>query len=178
VPDPAAPLSGQTIQTYLQEVASELAADGEPHSLIIVGGSLLAWHGLRAATADVDSIRRLDDELIVAAAAVARRRGLAPRWLNGSAAAFIPATFDPAACEVLAEYPRLRVLAAPWDQVFVMKLYANRAQDRDDMVAIWPLTSFDTAVDAATLFQNAYPHAPDDEYLTSYVQAIADEAGH
>jgi hypothetical protein len=67
--------------------------------VIVVGGSLLAFHGLREATVDVDSVKRLDSELKSAVASVARLHDLAPAWLNDSASAFRPATFDEAESE-------------------------------------------------------------------------------
>jgi hypothetical protein len=60
------------------------------HVLIIVGGSLLAWHGLRESTEDVDSVRLLDDELRSAVASVAAFHDLPSDWLNANAAMFIP----------------------------------------------------------------------------------------
>src|ERR687889_2581814 len=89
---PDSPLDGGLIREYLREVADELPAWVPQHEVVLVGGSLLAWHGLRASTHDVESVRRLDEELRLAVAAVARRHDLAPRWLNDSAAAFAPAT--------------------------------------------------------------------------------------
>lgn len=78
--------------------------DGPQHKLILVGGSLLAWHGLRATTLDVDSVLRLDAELSAAAVLVAKRNRLAPRWLNSSAQPFAPVTLEESECEVLAEF--------------------------------------------------------------------------
>ena len=55
-------LDGEAIKALIVEVAAELEDEAE-RTIIVVGGSLLAWHGLRDATEDVDSIRRLDDAL-------------------------------------------------------------------------------------------------------------------
>ena len=101
--------------------------------VILAGGSLLAWHGLRAATRDVDSLRTVDPELAHAVAEVARIHDLAPEWLNHRAAMFTPATLTPADCVQLDVHPRLTVLGAPLDQVFVMKLYAARDRDLEDL---------------------------------------------
>ncbi len=60
-----------------------------------MGGSLLAWHDLWDSTEDVDSVRRLDDELRVAVASVARARGLAPGWLNADAEEVVEAFLAP-----------------------------------------------------------------------------------
>lgn len=172
---PETTLDGEHIRNYLDEVAEELGPNGQ-HTLVIVGGALLAWHGLRDATVDVDTVRNVDPELAEAVKQVASRHDLAPKWVNASAAKFIPATFDEAACPILMDHPRLRVLGAPFDQVFVMKLYAARAQDDADMVALWPLTGFSSAEQAEALYRQAYPHAPADEHLADYIAAIADRA--
>jgi hypothetical protein len=103
---PSRQLGGTEIQSLVNEVAGRLAPAGKRHVLIIVGGSLLAWHGLRESTEDVDSIRLLDDELRAAVASVAADHDLPSDWLNGHAAMFIPATFDPDDCEVLLDHPR------------------------------------------------------------------------
>jgi hypothetical protein len=65
------PLSGTEIRTLVQEVAERLDPKGKRHVLIIVGGSLLAWRGLRETTEDVDSVRLIDDEVRSAVASVA-----------------------------------------------------------------------------------------------------------
>ncbi len=113
---------------------------GPRHSLVIVGGSLLAWHGLRQTTEDVDSVRHLGAELRTAVASVASDHGLSPTWLNANAASFIPATFDPGECEVFLYHPRLLVLGAPLRDVFVMRIYRGSPNGLDDMVAMWPRT--------------------------------------
>lgn len=50
-------LDGDQIRALLAEVAGELTRSSRSHTIVVVGGSLLAWHGLREATADLDSIR-------------------------------------------------------------------------------------------------------------------------
>lgn len=167
------PLAAGDIIDHLIEVAEVLGPDGAEHVLVLVGGALLAVHGLRESTRDVDSVRRLDDELTQAVAIVAERHNLAPRWLNSSAAAFLPHTFDETECEVILSHRRLRVLGAPFAQVFIMKLYAARAQDHDDMIQLWPLTGFETPEQAENMFWIAYPHAPEDEYLITFIRDIA-----
>jgi len=170
------PLGGDEIRSYLLEVADELAEAAATHTVILVGGALLALRGLRDATADVDSITSFNDELQDAIQAVAARHGLAPKWLNASAAPFAPVGLNEADCSVVLKHPRLRVLGAPMKYVFVMKLYAARAPDYDDMVRIWSSAGFGSAEEATALFFDAYPHAPEDEFLTNWVQQIADEA--
>lgn len=48
-------LDAGAIERYLGEVADELPHSGSQRTVIVVGGALLAWHGLREATRDVDS---------------------------------------------------------------------------------------------------------------------------
>lgn len=168
------PLDREAILAYLREVANTLADTGPQHTVIAVGGSLLAFHGLREATVDVDSVKRLDSELKSAVARVARLRDLAPAWLNDSAAAFRPATFDEAECEELLTRGRLTVLGAPLRQVFVMKLNAARARDHDDLVLLWQACDFETAEQAVEMYRNAYPHEADDPYLVDFVRGLAD----
>ena len=137
-----------------------------------MGGALLAWHGLRDSTHDVDSVERLDTVLKNAVMHVAKRHDLAPEWLNDSAAAFIPSTFNPGECEILLEHPLLLVLGMPWNQLFLMKLFASRATDTDDIEAIWPYCTFGSVDAAVAAFYEAYPHAPHDEYLADHISRI------
>jgi len=170
---PEVPLTGSAIRDYLVEVAEALPDAGQPQSVVVVGGSLMALRGLRSATVDVDSVARLDDELRAAVRVVADRHGLVPGWLNDSAAGFAPATLDLAGCEVLLEHGRLRVLGAPLAQVFVMKLYAARSRDIDDLAVLWRHCGFTNPEEAVEPFWRAYPHAPDDPDLVEFVAQVA-----
>ena len=172
------PLSGTEIRTLVQEVAERLDPKGKRHVLIIVGGSLLAWRGLRETTEDVDSVRLIDDEVRSAVASVAAAHGLSPDWLNANAAMFIPATLDPDACDVLIDHHRLLVLGAPMREVFVMKMYRGLPNDVADMIATWPLIGFCNAQQVVDAYFAAYPHAAADEHLDQYVVDIALRAGY
>lgn len=173
---PDTPLDGQHIVQYLTEVADRLGPGGPEHVVIVVGGSLLALRDLRQATVDVDSVRRLDAELMTAVAAVAADHGLAPRWLNDSAAMFKPATLRDGDCHLELTRGRLLVLGAPLDQVFLMKLYASRARDLDDLVKLWPHCTFGSPQAAVDAYDLAYPHLEHDRYLADHVAAIAEAA--
>jgi hypothetical protein len=170
------PLGRAQIIALVQEVATELTPEGPQHVVVVVGGSLLAWHDLRESTVDVDSIRHLDAELVAAVAAVADRHELAPRWMNDSAAAFAPQTFAEASCDVLLDTARLRVLGLPLRDAFLMKLFAARARDQSDLVALWPHSGFASARQAVVAMYEAYPAAPDDPFLESFVEGIIAEA--
>jgi hypothetical protein len=167
-------LGAAAIERYLGEVADELTDQGPIHTIIVVGGALLAWHGLRDATRDVDTARSLDRQLADAVARVAVRHDLAPRWLNDSAAPFVPATLQEDACEVILVRNTLRVLGAPFDQVFLMKLYASRAVDTDDLEVLWPHCSFGSPEAAAAAFYDGYPLEHRDEFLADHIRNIVE----
>lgn len=145
-------------------------------TVVVVGGALMAHYELRDGTHDVDSARRLEEELKAAVAVVADRRGLAHNWLNARATAFRPATLDESECEEILSHGRLVVLAAPIDQVFLMKLHSSRARDQEDLVLAWPQTSFKDVQDVVAAYHLAYPEAPRDEFLGQYVETIIKEA--
>jgi hypothetical protein len=115
----------------------------------------------------------LDRQLVDAAGVVAARHGLRAHWLNDSARAFLPATLDEAACDVLVDHPRLRVLGAPVEQVFVMKLFAGRVRDNDDLIAMWDSCRFASPAAAVELYERAYPAAVEDPYLLDHITTIA-----
>jgi len=101
-----------------------LPPTGLRQTIVVVGGSLLALHGL-VRTLDVDTVRAINQELreaVARVARVARRHDLAPAWVNDSSAAFRPQTFVEEDCrDVRLDRARLLVLVAPLRQVFVMK---------------------------------------------------------
>jgi hypothetical protein len=171
VPDPL--LSGDEIRVLLLEVADLVPETESPCTIIVVGGSLLALLGYRDTTDDVDSIRRLETSVKEATAIVADRHGLAPKWLNDAAAWFMPQTFEESECEILINHPRLRVLGAPLQQIFAMKLYAARAIDVEDLVIIWSECGFDSPQAAADLYHQAYPHVAEDPFLVNYIEGLA-----
>ena len=169
-------LNKAAILAHISEVGDGLAARGLTGALVVVGGSYLALRDLRDATADVDSVTRLTSSLRAVVAEVAERHGMRPDWLNDNAVGFAPAGLRRADCEVLFQHAHLTVLGPPPNQVFLMKLFASRAPDHDDMVALWPHCTFSDAEAAVADYQLAYPHEELDPHLVSYVQQVADLA--
>lgn len=165
-------LDAEQIKGLLIDVAAELPPKGPQHVIVVVGGALITWHGFRENTRDVDSVRRFDMELQVAAAAVASRHQLDSNWLNARAAAFRPQTLREEECEVLADAPRLRVLGAPLRVVFAMKLFASRGRDYPDLRAIWRQCGFSTAEEAVAFFYESYPFEEQDPYLEEHVRTM------
>ncbi len=81
---------------------------------------------------------------------------------------------------MLADLPALRVLGAPLDQVFLMKLHATRVRSADveDIVAVWPRTGFASGAQAVALYYEAYPLAEQDPFLAAYVADLTSAPEH
>lgn len=128
---------------------------------------------------DIDSIRKLDDELRRAAAAVAERHALGRSWLNDNATAFAPVTFREDTCDVLLEHPSLRVLGIPWRDLFLMKMGRLLPSDQADMRTIWPyvVNEFPTAASAVDAYYEAYPDVPPDEYVADELLSLLERGG-
>ena len=171
--------SGKQIRELVAEVAEHLSPAKPQSTVLIVGGSLLAWHELRLGTEDVDSSIRLDAELKAAVQIVAERHQLAADWLNDHAAPWHPQTLRLEDCDVLVSHPRLRVLGAPLSAVFLMKLNRSQPQDVVDMITLWPLIAetFPTARVVTDAFYSAFPLEEPDEHLGAQVVDLARRAG-
>lgn len=172
-------LSGERIRELVTEVAEQLGVQRTRATIIMVGGSLLAWHGLRSATEDVDTTVHLDAELRSAVRVVAERHRLAVDWLNDHAAPWHPETLRPEQCDLLLDHPRLRVLGAPLADVFLMKLNRSEPQDVLDMIMLWPLvvSVFPTGSHVVDAFYQAYPLEEPDDHLGAFVVDLAERAG-
>lgn len=174
-------LDAGQVRALLEELADLLGDTGPLIELTVAGGAYLATLGLRAATRDIDSITPLPDEVRQAAAQVARQHGLAPDWLNDRAAPFRPAAMSPQLPGdelVLCARGRLRVFGAGPDAVLLMKLSAARSVDIQDILVLWPLTSYRTADDVVRAYEAAYPHEESDEHMLTWVQTLIDASGH
>ena len=176
--DPSLPeeLDAGAIEAYLMDVANAIPDGTVQFEIVVVGGSLLALLGYRESTSDVDSVTRLEQTLRDAAEEVARRHGLSPTWLNDAAAQFLPQTFNKDDCSVLFDHTQLRVLGAPLQQVFLMKVLAARTRDITDLEVIWSDCGFDSPERAADLFHEAYPNENYDPYLADWIRRRAASA--
>jgi Nucleotidyltransferase of unknown function (DUF6036) len=164
------------LKALFDEFADELTKLGTSAHVVMVGGAWMLWHSQRMSTRDVDSARTLDSNLESAVANVAKRHDLSDRWLNDSAAAFWPSNANYEDCEVVYQHPSLEVRSPDPEVIFVMKLYRADPQDREDLVSLWPLCRFGDAEAAAGAFRDAYPDAPEDEYLADYIEDVASDA--
>lgn len=164
------------IESLFRELAEELRILRVSADVVMVGGSWMLWHAQRSSTRDVDSGRRFETDFSAAVRRVAARHDLQSGWLNDHAAAFWPNGASYNDCDVVFEREGLTVRTPSADVIFVMKLYRAQPQDREDLITLWPLCSFTDADDAARAFCDAYPHAPDDEHLASYIAEVVREA--
>lgn len=163
------------LEALFDELDREMAALGTTAQVVMVGGAWMLWHSRRLSTRDVDSARKLGAELVAAVGKIAERHDLSRQWLNDSAAPFWPSDADYEDCEVVYQGSALEVRVPGPEVIFVMKLYRADPQDRDDLVSLWPLCDFADPLAATQAFQNAYPHAPDDEFLPDYIADVARE---
>jgi len=171
-------LSGEHIRRLVAELADHLRESNAEYRLVIAGGALLAWHGLRESTHDVDSLTHLDETIQTAIADIAAQQDLAANWLNHNARPFTPATLATESCADIFTSPSLTLLGVPLHVLFIMKLHrANRA-DVADMITLWPLVrpDFSSFDDVVRRYHAAYPMAQEDEYLRSFIEEIAHEA--
>ena len=97
-------LNGEKIVKLLKEVA-ELLPAGPQAKVNVVGGSLLALHGLRDSTQDVDCSIPLDGHIKSAARTVGTRNGLQGDWLNDRSAPWHAATLTVEDCDTIYEHP-------------------------------------------------------------------------
>ena len=151
--------------------------DGDDRIAVVVGGALLAYDRIRNITTDVDSARPI--RIAPQRFRVADRPGLDEDWLNPRGFPHRPLTLDENECEVMLERGRLKVSAAPVDQVFLMKLESDRTRHQVDFVLAWPATSFQSAEEVLDAFAAAYPPGlPEDEheYYLRMVEEIIEEA--
>ena len=126
---------GPLTEEALRGAFAELDAEIErPASLIVGGGTaMMLAYGVPVRTADVDAYPRdvPFDEIVPAIRAVARRRGLAPDWINPHYETFahvLPADYGSRLRPVFAG-AKLRVDALGVEDLLVMKCFAGREKD-------------------------------------------------
>ena len=165
--------SGDDVRRLIVELANRLSPS-ERRDIVIAGGSLLALHGLRDSTADVDSLTLLDATLYEQIAVIAAHHGLRGDWLNDHAHPYSPLGLTTQQCDVMLEHRGFRLLGVPLHLVFLMKIDRAQEQDIADMVRLWPIVSsaFRDLSHVVNEYMAAYPNAREDPYLEQFLAEI------
>jgi hypothetical protein len=166
------PLDADSLLLMLTEVGDQLSVGGAQHTLIIVGDAVLVWLGLRSSTNSVDTVDRLDDELLTAVQVVGDWNDLDRQWLIDTVASYRSVTLQPNDCSVVVNHPALLVLAAPYDQLFLTALAVAGSVDATDLATLWPYCLFTSPEDAADAFYDAFPLETRDESLPDRIRTI------
>ena len=118
------PLTRADIRRLLEMLNEDLRATGTQGELFLVGGAVMCLaYGARASTEDVDALFRPAALVREAAARVAVRANLDPRWLNDAVKGYLSehADFAP-----FLELDHLRVMVAQPEYLLAMKCLAMR----------------------------------------------------
>jgi hypothetical protein len=123
-------LSRDDITALLNELGSELGAEGAGADMFLVGRAAMALaYNLRGVTADVDAVFEPRALVCEAASRVAMRHPELPsHWLNDAVRGFLPGTDSDAI--VVLDSPGIRVSVASAPYLLALKVLAAR-QDRD-----------------------------------------------
>jgi len=144
------------ITELLTELGGRLQAKGVSASVYIVGGAAIAIEfDTRRVTADVDAIFQPETSVAAEAAAMAEERGLPARWLNNSAAAWVPGPSRDTEAVVF-EVPGLAVAVASPRHLLAMKMAAFRPSDRRDLEILFHVLDVTTAARAADIVEGVY----------------------
>ncbi len=154
----------QNIQKIFEALDRELESQSGSNVLIICGGAALISLGVRStSTVDIDVLTPdLSQELLAAAAAVAKQFGLAPDWVNNgpkSLLVHLPADWR-IRVTVLFRGKHLRVDSLGRSELLISKVFAeaDRQEDLDDIVGLKPTRS---ELDAAATLVATFDAHPD-----------------
>lgn len=146
------------ILAALSEVGEELAKRGVSARLYLVGGAAMVLaHNSRDATDDVDADFYPRELVRDVAEQVARRRGLAPDWLNSAALGFVPVIRSPEWQPVI-KFGTLDVAVADSRTLLAMKIRASRGRrDEPDLATLLPICGITSVEEALSLYGEYFP---------------------
>lgn len=144
------------IRRYFELLGQELAARGVTGEIVVAdGAAMLLVIRNRDTTRDVDAYFATNpQEIRDAAAAVARREGLPPHWLNDGVKGFF---YSQPPTTLWAEYPGLRLYVVDPDYLLAMKVLAARPQDAGDIMALGDHVGLRSAPDVLAVVQRCSP---------------------
>lgn len=187
-PDPHL-LDRQALGRAFDGLSRQLAArDIRAHIYVVGGAAMVLAHRAERLTRDVDALaidRR--DEVLEAAAEVAREQGLSPNWLNDAVrAAPWPTPRPDTRGPVVYDSPHLVVTGASAEQLPAMKVRAGRAGDESDIELLIRRLGVSTLQHVETIHRAVFPHDPiperNMEVIIDCLDRVRDarrvEAGH
>jgi hypothetical protein len=140
----------------LDDLSAELASRGAKADLFLVGGAAIAVAYDEARwTRDLDAVFIPTQVVREAAAAVARKRGLATDWLNDAVKGFLPGP-DPDKQRFYSS-DSLNVDVASPRYLLAMKLFSSRVEsDADDILFLYRQLGFSTVDEGLDLVESVY----------------------
>ena len=147
--------------------------DIRAHIYVVGGAAMILAHRCQRVTRDVDALaidRR--DEVLEAAAEVAREQGLAANWLNDAVrTAPWPTPLPDTRASVVYNSPHLVVTGASAEQLLAMKVRAGRVVDRPDIEFLIRRLGISTLQHVEAIHRAVFPH---DSIPESHMEAIMD----
>jgi hypothetical protein len=144
------------ITELLTELGRRLQANGVEATLYVVGGAAIAIQfDSRRVTKDIDAIFHPETTVRDVAETLAGERGLPRRWLNDSAAAFVPDPSDDVDA-IPFEAPGIAVSIASPRHLLAMKMAAFRPTDRPDLERLFVALDITTPEQAADIATEVY----------------------
>jgi hypothetical protein len=153
------PLTRADIRRLLEMLNDDLRAAATPAEIFLVGGAVMCLvYGARASTQDVDALFRPTTLVRQAAARVAVRAKLDPRWLNDAVKGYLSEVADFAS---FLDLDHLRVMVAQPEYLLAMKCLAMRIgaefQDEADVRYLLRHLDIDSYERALAVITKYYP---------------------
>jgi hypothetical protein len=144
------------ITEVLTELGRRLQAEGVEATLYVVGGAAIAIQfDRRRVTKDIDAVFHPTTTVREAAARLAAERGLPKRWLNDSAAAFVPGPAEDIDA-IPFEAPGIAISIASPRHLLAMKMAAFRPTDRPNLEHLFTALDITTPEQAADIAAEVY----------------------
>jgi Nucleotidyltransferase of unknown function (DUF6036) len=153
------PLTRSDIRRLLEMLNEDLGRTSAKAEIFLVGGAVMCLvYGARASTQDVDALFRPATLVRQAAARVAVRANLDPRWLNDAVKGYLSESADFAP---FLELDHLRVMVAQPEYLLAMKCLAMRIgaefQDEADVRYLLRHLDIDSYERARAVITKYYP---------------------
>ena len=168
------PFDKDSLEQLFREIDEELSEPLGIH-LVVVGGAALIFAGLNRATEDVDSVmRRLPDQLREAIRVVAERHGLPESWFDTRPWHLTPRVFWRFEYRPIFEGAKYIIYRPDLTYILVMKLYAARDKDVQDVLWLMRQTGRETSGTLEYLVEEAYGQDALDDHVKGFIRKVAE----